>query len=152
MLGTASGILYSASNGLDWQAMNTGLPYMQITGLSVNNNGSIFAGIGSAGVWTASPFKGSVAEFGVRPLTLACAPNPASDECTISYTLANPSKVQLSLIDPLGRELRAIELGRQESGAHTHQIEISKFPSGMYFCTLRAGSQVRKTKIVVNRQ
>lgn len=85
-------------------------------------------------------------------IQMTCSPNPASDKMTLSYTLAKDAIVELSLRGVLGNEIRHIGLGRQNGGvSNSVEIDLSKLPSGVYFCSILIDENNRQTiKFVKN--
>ncbi|MGA9294536.1 MAG: T9SS type A sorting domain-containing protein [Ignavibacteriaceae bacterium] len=65
-------------------------------------------------------------------------PNPFNPSTTIKYSLAEESLVKLTLYDILGRKIKDIFTGRQNSGQHEIGFNASDISSGVYFYTLEA--------------
>jgi serine protease len=82
-------------------------------------------------------------------------PNPFNPETSIGYTLAERSTVRLSIVDVNGRETARLVDAAQEPGRHrvkwNGMVSGSAAPSGVYFCTLRAGIFVRTIKMLLLR-
>src|SRR5690606_10053190 len=55
-------------------------------------------------------------------LRLTAGPNPAAGSLTVHYALPAPSDARLTVVDALGREVRALDLGARPSGAGTERI------------------------------
>jgi len=79
-------------------------------------------------------------------------PNPLKTETTISYALAEPSVVSVTLTDLLGRRIAApLEGQRQTAGDHTFIWSAEGISPGIYVITLQAGSVVQSQPVVVLR-
>ncbi|UOQ73168.1 glycosyl hydrolase 53 family protein [Hymenobacter cellulosilyticus] len=70
-------------------------------------------------------------------------PNPVSQQCTISYTLAQPETVQLDLYSLTGQHLRTLQPARRmASGTHRQAVELgSAVASGVYLLSISHGGQ-----------
>ncbi len=77
---------------------------------------------------------------------LANYPNPFNPTTVISYGLHMGGLVTLRVYDILGREVRNLVNGYQDSGIHTATFDGSNLSSGIYFCRLTAPglTQVKK--------
>ena len=78
-------------------------------------------------------------------------PNPFNSTTTIAFQLKSAGKVQVSIYDILGREIRNLAAGQRTAGWHSLQWDGldkagAKVAAGIYFYRLQAGgeSQVRK--------
>lgn len=69
-------------------------------------------------------------------------PNPFNPVTLIKYQLPVASKVTLSVIDVLGREVSVLVNDVQNAGDHQIEWDARVFPSGMYIYRLQAGSFV----------
>lgn len=78
-------------------------------------------------------------------LLLQNFPNPFNPETTISYFLANESKVNLRVYNTLGQQIAELENGEKEAGIHSVNFNSSNLPSGIYFYTL-TGDDIKITK------
>jgi hypothetical protein len=74
-------------------------------------------------------------------------PNPFNPSTVISYKLPESGRVTLKIYDVLGREVRTLVDRRQAEGIHSATFDARDLPSGVYFCTLRAGSFVDTKKL-----
>lgn len=75
------------------------------------------------------------------------APNPASDQLTISGYTSQPFDASVTLTSLTGAEIKAFSI--QASGTFASTIDVSDLPSGMYFVVLttKAGLIVRNLVI-----
>ena len=81
------------------------------------------------------------------------APNPFEHYTAISYSLPTAGRVELDVVDAMGRVLTSLVNDRQESGEYSVTWDVShvpagQLPKGVYFCRLRAGNQVAVRKMV----
>jgi len=81
----------------------------------------------------------------------AAYPTPFNSRATIEYSLAERSNVTAIVFDQSGRQVAEIKAGEQATGNHTLNWEATNLPSGIYLLQLNAGSEVRKTKLVLLR-
>ncbi len=78
-------------------------------------------------------------------------PNPFNPQTTIEYEISQNVKVKLSVHDVLGREVAVLVDKRQQVGAYQVVWNAAHFPSGIYFYTLRVGTQVKRRKMLLLR-
>jgi hypothetical protein len=64
-------------------------------------------------------------------------PNPAVQQTTLPYELAQPGDVNVRLYDVLGRRVLNAPLGRKSAGRYIHPLDVSRLASGTYFFELR---------------
>ena len=94
-------------------------------------------------------------DFGPEAFYFApCYPNPFNPSTTISYTLDEAVRVQLTVHDISGRQVAQILDTRQRSGMHTLEWRAldengQSLETGVYLCRLRAGAQIRTIKMVI---
>ncbi|HLP16096.1 MAG TPA: family 43 glycosylhydrolase [Bacteroidota bacterium] len=78
-------------------------------------------------------------------------PNPFNPETTLGYELPSRAYVTLTIFDPLGRMVATLVDGEQPSGRHHVRWDASKYPGGMYFYCLHAGSYSETKKLILLR-
>ena len=82
-------------------------------------------------------------------------PNPFNPRTTVVYELASPGIVRLTVHDTKGRLVRRLvgpilqAAGRQEAVWDGRADDGTPMPSGVYFCRLGAGNQVRTMKMAL---
>lgn len=72
-------------------------------------------------------------------LSITTTPNPASKRVLLSWHLPATVRVQLSIFDSRGNEIRRLADGLTESGNYQTTVDLSTLPSGTYHCQLVAG-------------
>ncbi len=77
-------------------------------------------------------------------------PNPFNPTTTISYQLKSKSKVQLTIFDYNGREIKMLVNQHQNAGEHSVSFDASEMSSGVYFYRLKTSTGfVQAKKLVV---
>ncbi|HVO74703.1 MAG TPA: T9SS type A sorting domain-containing protein, partial [Ignavibacteriaceae bacterium] len=73
-------------------------------------------------------------------------PNPFNPSTTISFSLPKECIVKLKVFNLLGEEVKTILNVFMEAGYHSAAVDLTQFPSGMYFYKLESGefSAVKK--------
>ncbi len=66
-------------------------------------------------------------------------PNPFNPTTTIKFDLPEKIHVKLLIFDVLGRKVKTILDEEMSRGKHTVSLDMSDFPSGVYFYRLEAG-------------
>ncbi len=77
------------------------------------------------------------------------APNPATVETRIPFTLADRTRTKLDLYDVSGRLIRTLADDDFPAGAWSVDIQTSELPGGLYVVRMIAGDRVMATQIVV---
>ncbi len=78
-------------------------------------------------------------------------PNPFNSEVTIQYQLPHNGLTKLSVIDPLGREVKTLFVGESSPGSYKRIWDAGTFPSGIYFAVLEVNSAILMKKLVLLR-
>ena len=78
-------------------------------------------------------------------------PNPFNPSTTISYTLARPGRVSLTVWSIAGTRVATLVDGVQAAGPHAAAFQAGGLASGVYFYTLRQGGLVRTGKMLCVR-
>ncbi|MBO6575931.1 MAG: T9SS type A sorting domain-containing protein [Rhodothermales bacterium] len=74
-------------------------------------------------------------------------PNPFNPATTISFSLAQTGKVQLSVYNVLGQQVATLVNGEiMSAGQHEVQFDASQLSSGMYLFRLDAGAEFSRTR------
>ncbi len=71
-------------------------------------------------------------------------PNPVMSSTTIKYELFEPLNISLKLYDMVGREVRTLASGSQESGKYLVSFNVDNLAAGRYFYSL----ETNKNKLV----
>ena len=85
---------------------------------------------------------------GAAGIALRCAPNPFSRATTIEFTLPEGGSVSLRVLDPAGRDVAILLDAVLGAGVHHARLDGAGLRSGIYFCRLQAGDQVRSFKLL----
>ncbi len=78
-------------------------------------------------------------------------PNPVHGSTIVSYELASPSEVTITLVDLLGRRVGHVVAGKLAAGVHQTNIDVSGLPAGVYLYRLQADNYVQTKRMVVAR-
>lgn len=76
-------------------------------------------------------------------------PNPFNPSTTVSYTLARPMQVELSVYNLLGQQVRTLAFGPQVAGEHSVPFVASELASGVYVVELKAGGHSQTQKVLL---
>lgn len=86
--------------------------------------------------------KRSELSFGIKRI----APNPTKNVLKIDFVLTEgPANIKFSMYDIAGRMVKTTRLDNYEAGFHTHTMELSKLPAGIYFLNLRDDNNDNKS-------
>lgn len=76
-------------------------------------------------------------------------PNPFNPTTTISFSLNRGGRVQLKVIDLLGRDIQTLVDGALGAGTHAAVFTADRLPSGVYVCVLSSGGARRAMKMIL---
>ena len=83
-------------------------------------------------------------------LNLRSYPNPAEDQMTIAYQLAQENELTIILYDQFGRPVLTKAVGKQTAGPQEVRMDIGSLASGIYYYQLRS-DQFRVTRKFVKQ-
>jgi len=76
-------------------------------------------------------------------------PNPFNPSTTISYTLSQPGRVRLVVVDLLGREVAVLVDEMRSAGQHVVSFNAAHLPSGLYVYRLETEQGVVARKMIL---
>ena len=89
--------------------------------------------------------------FIANNLNLSIAPNPFETSTNIKFYLVQDAKVQISLLDLLGREVKNIEASQMNAGDHNIELNTNnEINTGVYFLKVRVNGFEKVEKVVIN--
>ena len=90
----------------------------------------------------------------MKEISLACHPNPFSDQLTIEVGMLEAGEVNLSLWDLTGRQRRQIYVGHVERGRseYTWECEGKGLTAGMYVLVLESGGHKASRRLIYLKQ
>ncbi|MDA3892697.1 MAG: T9SS type A sorting domain-containing protein [Salinivirgaceae bacterium] len=86
---------------------------------------------------------------GASGFNVTCYPNPFLNKTNIQFSLANASKVTISVYDITGAEVQTVLNSELNAGDHTIELNASGLTSGIYFYKVEAGTKVATKKMVL---
>lgn len=75
-------------------------------------------------------------------------PNPFGASTQVTYALARPASVRVTVFDVAGREIAVLDEGPRPSGSHTVQFQGDDLPNGMYLYRLVVDGEVIQTRLM----
>ena len=154
IVGTKSGIFVTSNEGTSWQRSNAGLSDTSIAMIRMTKSGDIIALTDSGRFFRGKQVVTSVLRNAVTtfpaPMTLwQNFPDPFNPNTTIRFSLTAPGYISLTIHDLLGRSVSVLVNGLRPAGEQEVQWNASGFPSGIYFYTLRHGTDVRTRRMLL---
>ena len=77
-------------------------------------------------------------------------PNPTTDLTSITMSLPDAAKVQMELVDVIGRDSRNILTRNMTNGTHKFDIDLSGYAIGVYYLRISVDNDMVVKKIVKN--
>jgi hypothetical protein len=97
----------------------------------------------------ACPMNG-VSSSGVpQSLDVSVVPNPMSQQADISLTIGTFDRVQMTLMDVLGRTAKTVVNGTIAAGDHDYMLDVSQLPPGTYYLRVETSGATLTKKLVV---
>lgn len=93
-------------------------------------------GVFVANVCKIDGVKRLITSAGQGTALMLMMPNPSKDVTELTYSLREPSQVQMTLVDMSGKTLKVLLQGQQEAGAYSMSIKTTDLPAGMYYIVL----------------
>jgi len=78
-------------------------------------------------------------------------PNPSTGATELDYTVADRSFVQVAIYDVLGKQVRLVSSGYEESGSQSISLGTEALPSGNYVCRVRVGDRVSYINLAITK-
>lgn len=89
--------------------------------------------------------------FIANNLNLTVAPNPFETSTSIKFYLVQEAKVQISLVDLLGREVKTIDASLLNTGNHNIELNTNnEINSGVYLLKVRVNGFEKVEKVIIN--
>jgi hypothetical protein len=76
-------------------------------------------------------------------------PNPFNPQTTIGFSIAQPSRVTLSVFNVRGQLVQTLVDDEMAAGTHTVPFNADRLASGVYFYKLNAGSFTETRRMVL---
>ena len=80
--------------------------------------------------------------------TMQVYPNPMSDKAVVRYQLMEASPVAITIMDMMGRVVMQQDFSNQSAGLHIEELDMARFPAGVYLCRLQTAKGMETTKLV----
>jgi hypothetical protein len=78
-------------------------------------------------------------------------PNPAADDCSLRYSLAEAGAVRIALYDLSGRRVRLLVEGDYNAGRHEVGFSTVELPAGLYVLRLETAGVSYSRRLVIER-
>jgi hypothetical protein len=112
---------------------NSGLPSNSVTIVRVDRLDRLWAATAAYGVAMFDPRVAAVERDRRPERGVSVSPNPASGRCAVRFALARRARVSVSLVDVLGRVLRAYDATELEAGEHAIALDLDGLAAGPAF-------------------
>jgi ligand-binding sensor domain-containing protein len=137
---SGTGVFRSTDHGDAWTAINDGLATLQVGGLFRGASGSLIAATSDGKMYRTTQPLTSVTLDEI-PQTFALdqnVPNPFNPTTTVSFVVASPSTVSLTVVDMQGRVVATLANQEFAVGRYVRTFDAADISSGIYFCRLIA--------------
>lgn len=93
-----------------------------------------------------------VSDGGAYPRTISMAqnyPNPFNPTTTIEVSLPNTCDLTINIVNLLGEEVATLTAAEYPPGVHQFSWRPVDVPTGLYYCTMKAGGQFKTIKLIL---
>lgn len=87
----------------------------------------------------------------IAALSASASPLPATGAASVRFTLPAGGDVSVSLLDALGREVRAVASGYRAAGFHALDLALASLESGLYYCRIRTADGTGAIPVMIAR-
>lgn len=149
-VGEGGMVLASTDGGASWHQESTPTG---VTLRSVAFRGGLAIVAGDSGTVLRKTSVASVPDEATTILdaALRVTPSPATAGSVVSFSLAHPGTIRLTVVDRLGREVAVLREGLSSAGAQTIPLEPLGLVSGVYFLRMTAGGSTLSAPFQVVR-
>ena len=81
--------------------------------------------------------------------TVKVYPNPASEFTNVCFSLAEDTRIIISVYDLKGSKLKSVVCGKLQKGAQTIQVELDDLAKGTYILSVSSDQDVLGTSRIV---
>ena len=81
--------------------------------------------------------------------SLEIYPNPAADQVTVALEMIQAARVQIDLIDQLGRTVQSEDLATLGTGLNNHVINLQSVEAGIYNLRMVVNGKTVTQKLIV---
>jgi hypothetical protein len=82
------------------------------------------------------------------PFALHVFPNPATDQCNLTFTLDQPGRVKVIVISSKGEIIQTLVDRHLESGEHRYRFATTSLMPGLYELVLQKGGEISVKKLI----
>jgi len=155
-----SGVYYTSDAGAIWNKLNDNLDHREANLLVLSDDGEVlYLGTEGGGVYRMGEINQptsnfSVNRYGGNSIVLEHSfPNPFTVSSTINYTVMNTSKIQLSVYNLSGQQIKNLVNEKHAPGYYTVSWDGTNdngnlVEDGTYILTINSGETMKSEKIV----
>lgn len=120
------------------------------SGLALDGQGNLYvAELASGRVLRLDAATIGAKEPAADLIEFTLAPNPATDQARVSFTLNQASSVTIQVLDAQGRVVFSQNLGAQEIGLHQFDWQIQNRPTGIYWVDIQTNMGTKTQRLLL---
>jgi Photosynthesis system II assembly factor YCF48 len=144
-------ILHSTNGGILWTIEGTGMTSNMLTTVQFTSSTNGYA-LGNNKTLLKYTLTTGIKENGQIPASFNLEqnyPNPFDSETKISYSLAIPAQVQLTVCNMFGQQVALLDEGFKPAGSFSADFKGDGLPSGIYYYRLQCGDRHETRKMTL---
>jgi len=145
------GVCRSTDDGITWTDLNEGLPYLDVSALTITKTDFIIAAMKNGTIYQSTQTTVSVQHETSSPYGFSLKqnyPNPFNAATMFSFTLPERQNTLLAIFNILGQEIATLVSTELDAGDHRIIWESNDLPSGIYVCRLSSGRLTSSIKVI----
>jgi photosystem II stability/assembly factor-like uncharacterized protein len=156
-IGTDLNVMYTTDLGTSWNIFGTNLPDVPVHDLALHSTARklvAFTHGRSAFSTNLAPLtsvNNAPVEVPQQFVLEQNYPNPFNPVTRIQYSVMSNQYITIKIYDVLGREVQTLVNEKRQPGSYDVTFDATKFPSGIYIYTLRAGNISLSRKMVLTK-
>lgn len=75
-------------------------------------------------------------------------PNPANNQITLEFELAETKNISIEIRNVLGQTVKTISTNSFTKGSNKIEVEVNEFSNGLYFLQLQIGNKTIRKKFI----
>ena len=78
-------------------------------------------------------------------------PNPVTNNAIVNFSLSEPTKVSITLLNALGQLVLNKDFGMMNAGIQNYSLDAASLSNGLYFLNIKIGNSNETKKIAINK-
>ncbi len=148
----STGVMRGAANDTVFVTLPSGLPkgrYSIVVEANGISSDPVVAGFNDLDSYVAADAIASATKLGNKQAEFSVYPNPAVNQTSLQFNLAQTGSASIRIVDMNGKNLKELFNGTMQKGYYNMQVSTADLPKGVYNIKMTTNSGTQTTKLVV---